>query len=99
MKKRNIFRVLGMGVILWGAGVIAVNTWGVASCLPEVGMSGLLHKALFQPAGTCNLNPTNAKLCAGVGDVCNINSALSPGSQKKGTCVQTSIACTCRATN
>jgi hypothetical protein len=94
MNKRKILRAIGLSVILWGAAVIAVNTKGVASCVPQLGLSALLQKALFAPTPACSLVPTTTT-CANPGGTCNITSSLSPGHGAPGICVQTPVGCTC----
>jgi hypothetical protein len=97
MNKRKVLRALGLSVILWGAAVIAVNTKGVASCVPQVGLSALLQKALFAPTPSCPLLPDHIT-CDSVsnpGGVCTINTSLSPGHGTAGHCVQTFGGCAC----
>jgi hypothetical protein len=95
MNKRKLLRALGLSVILWGAAVIAVNTKGVASCVPQVGLSALLQKALFAPAPSCAIQ-NDGKTCVSAGGTCNITTSLSPGNGAPGTCVQTVVGCTCK---
>jgi hypothetical protein len=94
MNKRSIARILGLSVVLWGAAVYAVNTKGAASCVPQVGLSHLLQKALFAPTPTCATTPGTVT-CVSVGGSCNVPSTLSPGSAQSGTCTQTFAGCTC----
>jgi hypothetical protein len=93
MKTRNLFRILGAAVVLWGIGVVAVNNQGYASCVPETGLTGLLHKALFAPSATCKINPDNT--CQAAGTVCSTRSALSAGSSTQGHCGLVNNACAC----
>ncbi len=93
MNKRSIARILGLSVILWGTAVYAVNTKGTASCVPQVGLSHLLQKALFAPTPTCAIS--SGVTCASPGGTCNVPSTLSPGSGQTGTCTQTFGGCTC----
>jgi hypothetical protein len=93
MKKRSIVRFLGLSVILWGSAVYAVNTKGVASCVPQVGLSKLLQKALFAPTSGCAIS--TGVTCAAPGGACTIPTSLSPGNGKSGTCKQTFAGCTC----
>jgi hypothetical protein len=93
MNKRSIVRFLGLSVILWGAAVVAINTKGAASCVPQVGLSALLQKALFAPTPTCAIS--SGVTCASPGGTCTIPSTLSPGSGQSGTCAQTFGGCTC----
>jgi hypothetical protein len=95
MIKRNILRGLGFSVILWSVGVFAVNSRGVASCVPELGFSGLVQKALFVSSGNCLISPTSSKTCASVGTVCLVNSSLSPGGSNSGKCTQ-GATCVCK---
>jgi hypothetical protein len=93
--KRNILRLLGVGVILWGAGIYAVNNAGVASCVPATGLSGLVHKALFAPTATCQVTRNgNVVACASPGAVCNISNNLS-GVGASGHCVAQNNSCQC----
>jgi len=94
MKKRSIARILGLSVILWGAAVYAVNTQGTASCVPQVGLSRLLQKALFAPTPSCPLQG-DGKTCVNAGGACNVPTNLSPGSAQSGICTQTFGGCTC----
>jgi hypothetical protein len=84
MKRVNILRVVGLGVILWGAGVIAVNTNGQAACGPQTGFTGFMHKALFAPSATCGVAPSGG--CQNPGSKCSTNSNLSAGKGNQGTC-------------
>ena len=93
MNKRSIFRFLGLTVILWGSAVVAVNTKGAASCVPQVGLSHLLQKALFAPTSTCAIS--TGVTCANPGGSCTIATTLSPGAGQSGKCVQTFGGCTC----
>jgi hypothetical protein len=94
MNKRSIARILGLSVVLWGAAVYAVNTKGAASCVPQVGLSHLLQKALFAPTPTCATN-VGTTICASAGSTCNVPSTLSPGNGQSGICTQTFAGCTC----
>ncbi len=93
MNKRSIVRFLGLSVILWGSAVYAINTKGAASCVPQVGFSKLLQKALFAPTPTCAIS--SGVTCANPNGTCTIPSTLSPGSGQSGTCKQTFAGCTC----
>ena len=93
MNKRNIFRVLGLSVILWGTGMIAVNSRSVASCVPETGLTSLLHKAFFMQNPGCALSAP--KSCAQVGSTCFVPSSFSPGNTVAGKCAQTFAGCVC----
>jgi hypothetical protein len=96
MNKRSLFRALGLTVVLWGAGVIAVNTKGIASCVPQVGLSAMLQKALFAPAASCPITGANPPYsCVDNGGTCVITTALSPGHGTPGTCKQTFAGCSC----
>lgn len=96
MNKRSLFRALGLAVILWGAGVVAVNTKGLASCVPQFGPSAWLQKALFAPAASCPVTGNTPPLqCVTNGGACTISTALSPGSGTPGTCTQTFAGCSC----
>ena len=93
MNKR-LFRTIGLAVILWGAAIAAVNTKGTASCVPQVGFSALMQKALFASSSTCAVTPHGA--CTSAGSICTINSQLSPGNGTQGKCTTSSIAgCAC----
>jgi hypothetical protein len=93
--KKRIFRALGMTVLVWGAAVIAVNTKGAASCVPQVGFSALVQKALFAPAASCLAGNTDGGHCASPGGSCTINSSLSPGNGTPGKCNSTPVGCAC----
>lgn len=96
MKTGKLIRVAGLGVILWGAGVVAMNTRGYASCVPETGFSGFLHKAFFAPAATCKVNSNGT--CQTPGAICTLTAALSPSGNRNGTCATQANKCVCVAT-
>jgi hypothetical protein len=96
--KKSILRALGFTVILWGVGVFAVNNQGVASCVPEIGFSGFMQKALFVSSGNCIIKSTSSKSCNAPGATCLVNSALSAGKGNTGKCTQ-GATCVCVALN
>ena len=96
MNKRNIFRTLGFAVVLWGIGIVSVNNAGIASCVPQSGMTGMLQKALFAPKAACALTtPGPSTTCASPGGTCTLNTSLSPGNGQTGVCTQTYSGCAC----
>jgi hypothetical protein len=101
VNKRNIFRALGFAVILWGLGVVATNNESIASCVPETGMAGVVHKILFSQSATgCGVTftPPATISCANVGGTCTLNNSLSPGNGVTGKCVNTNPGCSCLTT-
>jgi hypothetical protein len=98
VNKRNFLRALGFSVILWAIGVFAVNNVTMASCIPETGFAGVLHKALFAPTPACSVVAVGSKKCASAGASCNLNTSLSPGNGTQGVCTQTISGCACLTT-
>lgn len=84
MKKRNVLRIFGVSLLLWGVGVYSVNTRGYASCTPETGLRGLVDKVFFVPNGSCGIN-TNTGACLNPGSGCTSNTKLS-GQNNTGKC-------------
>lgn len=89
MNKRNMVRIFGIAVILWGAGVYSVNSRGMASCTPETGFTGLMHQVLFAPTASCATLSNGS--CQSSGS-CQINPKLSPGGTNAGKCTTTKIS-------
>ena len=95
MRQFTSLRVLGVAVILWGAGVYAVNNRGYASCVPATGVSGLMNKVLFAPAADCILTQGNTGGCFNLGAACTFTPVT--GKAKPGKCQTVDRTCTCIA--
>jgi hypothetical protein len=93
MTKRNILRTVAGTLFLWGAAIAVEQTRGVASCTPESGFTGLMHKALFAPTANCSLSK-NGKKCASPGSACSFKNAS--GKPTAGTCTDTNNGCACQ---
>ena len=92
MRQFTSLRVLGVAVILWGAGVYAVNNRGYASCVPATGVSGLMNKVLFAPSAGCTV-PPGSTVCLNPGAACIVNPLT--GKEKPGKCQTLSSGCIC----
>jgi len=92
MNRRNILRTLAGTLFLWGVAIAVEQTRGVAYCVPEAGMTGFLHKALFAPAGNCTLK--NGK-CQNNG-VCSFVNASGKTVNGKCTVPASGTGCTCQ---
>ena len=98
MKKRNVLRIFGVTLLLWGVGVYSVNTRGYASCTPETGFRAVVGKVFFVPQGSCGIN-TNTGGCLNENSGCTTNSKLS-GQNNTGKCktqIKSSLrSCVCQ---